>query len=105
MKLPRRDQDFTKINMEVNLTKMKWCPKKVSEIPETAGRCFEREITMDMIAPLIATDHVKTWPMEKDEDIPEFYNAPTMMQEWIAEKLIKFRIPPGIIPKDFQPKK
>lgn len=100
-----RQQDFAKTKLEINLTKMKWCPKKVSEIPECASRVFEREITMEMIKPLVATDHVKTWPMEKDEDIPEFFNAPTMMQDWIAEKLIKLRIPHGVMPKDFQPKK
>jgi len=94
-----------KIDFEVNLTKMKWCPKHVSEIPKVISRAFERDITMGMIQPIIGTDHVKQWVLKEDKDIPEFFNAPNMMQEWIAEKLIKVRIPDGIIPKDFQPKK
>jgi len=93
------------IPFEVNLTKMKWCPKQVSEIPQVISRAFERDISMKQIAPIIGTDHVKEWVLKEDQDIPEFYNAPTMMQEWIAEKLIKVNIPDGIIPKDFQPKK
>merc|ERR1719229_1689836 len=58
-----------------------------------------------MIQPLIGTDHIKEWVLKEDSDIPEFYNAPTMMQEWIAEKLIRVKIPDGCMPKDFVPKK
>lgn len=93
------------IPFEVNLTKMKWCPKQISEIPQVISRAFERDISMKQIAPILGTDHVKEWVLKEDKDIPEFYNAPTMMQEWIAEKVIKVKIPDGIIPKDFQPKK
>lgn len=94
-----------RIDFEINLTKMKWCPKHVSEVPETISRAFETTITMKQIQPVIGTDHVKQWLLKEDADIPEFYNAPTMMQEWIAEKVIKVKIPGGIMPVDFTPKK
>lgn len=94
-----------RINFEINLTKMKWCPKHVSEVPQTISRAFERDIQMEHIQPVIGTDHVKEWILKEDKDIPEFYNAPTMMQEWIAEKVIKVKIPDGIMPKSFVPKK
>jgi len=92
-------------DFEINLTKMKWCPKHVTEVPEVISRAFERDIPRKALEPIIGTDHVKEWILKKDEDIPEFYNAPTMMQEWIAEKVIKVRIPDGLMPKGFQPKK
>mmetsp|Transcript_91284 Transcript_91284/g.263409 ORF Transcript_91284/g.263409 Transcript_91284/m.263409 type:complete len:366 (+) Transcript_91284:90-1187(+) len=93
------------INFEISLTKLKYVPKHLTEIPKIISRAFEREITMKEIQPIIGSDHVKEWVLREDADIPEFYNAPNMMQEWIAEKLIKVKIPDGIIPKDFQPKR
>lgn len=93
------------VDFEVNLTKMKWCPKTLAEIPKTISRSLERDITWDMIVPVIGTDHVKEWILREDKDIREFFDAPNMMQEWIAEKLIKIKIPAGILPKGYQPKK
>mmetsp|Transcript_84364 Transcript_84364/g.176582 ORF Transcript_84364/g.176582 Transcript_84364/m.176582 type:complete len:392 (+) Transcript_84364:110-1285(+) len=94
-----------RIDFEVNFTRMKWCPKKLEEIPETMARAFEREVSLKSVQPMFGTDHIKEWPLEQDKDIKEFYDAPTMMREWIAEKLVKLRIPAGFMPKDFQPKK
>lgn len=93
------------IEFEINLTKMKWCPKHLHEVPASISRAFETEISMETLQPIIGTDHVKEWILKEDKDIPEFYNAPTMMQEWIAEKVIKVKIPPGLMPEDFVPKK
>lgn len=93
------------IDFEINLTKMKWVPKHLREVPETISRAFETDITMEMIQPVIGTDHVKEWILKEDKDIPEFFNAPTMMQEWIAEKVIKLQIPAGLMPENFVPKK
>lgn len=93
------------INFEISLTKLKFCPKHLTEVPKIVSRAFEREITMKEILPIIGSDHVKEWVLREDADITEFFNAPNMMQEWIAEKLIRVRIPDGLIPKDFQPKK
>jgi len=94
-----------RLDFDMNLTKMKWCPKHLTEIPAIISNAFGREITMKQIEPIIGTDHLKEWVLNKDADIKEFYDAPTVMQEWLAEKVIKVKIPRGIIPRDFEPKK
>lgn len=94
-----------RLDFDMNLTKMKWCPKHLSEVPEVISKAFGREITMADIEPIVGTDHLKEWILNKDEDIKEFYAAPTVMQEWLAEKVIKVKIPRGIVPREFEPKK
>lgn len=94
-----------RIDFEINFTRMKWVPKHLSELPQVVSRAFERDISMSQIAPLVGTDHIKEWPLKEDKDIAEFHSAPTMMREWIAEKLVKVKIPDGCMPKDFAPKK
>lgn len=94
-----------KFHFEINCTKSKWQPKTVPEIPKVVGRSFETEIKLRDIQPLIGTDHVKKWPIKKDEDIDEFIKAPSMLNEAFAEKVIRFKLPDGLMPKPWQPKK
>lgn len=98
-------QGMEKFHFEINCTKSKWQPKTVPEIPKVVGRSFETDISLREIQPLIGTDHVKKWPIKKDADIDEFMKAPSMLNEAFAEKVIRFRLPDGLMPKPWQPKK
>lgn len=92
--------------LEVNLTKTKWTPKHVDEIPKVISYAFGRPLTLKDISPLRGSDHIKEWPIKEDKDIQDFLNAPTMLQEAFAEKLFRFREPRcGLMPKGWQPKK
>merc|ERR1719199_1118435 len=43
--------------------------------------------------------------MDKDEDIPVFIKEKSMLNEAFAEKVIRFQLPKGVMPKDWKPKK
>lgn len=101
MPLPRRDE----INFEVNLTKGKWEPKVIEDIPKVVSRAFETDLSLRDIRPLIATDHVKTWPFNEDSDIPTFIKEKSMLNEAFAEKVVRFRLPNNVFPDPWQPKK
>lgn len=90
---------------EVNCTKAKWEPKAISDIPKVVSRAFEKELTLKDIGPLIGTDHVKTWPMDRDSDIPVFIKEKSMLNEAFAEKVIRFTLPKGVMPAKWKPKK
>lgn len=90
---------------EVNCTKAKWEPKAISDIPKVVSRAFEKELTLKDIGPLIGTDHVKTWPMDRDSDIPVFIKEKSMLNEAFAEKVIRFNMPRGVMPHKWKPKK
>jgi len=90
---------------EVNCTKAKWEPKHIADISKVVSRAFEKELTLKDIGPLIGTDHVKTWPMDKDSDIPVFIKEKSMLNEAFAEKVIRFTLPRGVMPKNWKPKK
>lgn len=92
-------------HFEINLTKLKWTPQHVEEIARVVSRSFETNLTLKDIQPIIGTDHVKKWPIREDRDIGEFMKAPSMMNEHFAEKVIKFAIPNGLMPKKWEPKK
>mmetsp|Transcript_105938 Transcript_105938/g.187574 ORF Transcript_105938/g.187574 Transcript_105938/m.187574 type:complete len:395 (+) Transcript_105938:49-1233(+) len=98
-------QGEEKIHFEINCTKAKWQPKTVSDIPRVVGNSFETDIKLRDIQPLIGTDHVKKWAIKKDSDIEEFMNAPSMLREAFAEKVIRFKLPDGLMPTPWQPKK
>lgn len=91
--------------LEINLTKAKWAPSKISDIPELISRAFETQVTLQDIRPLIGTDHVVKWPLNQDSDIPVFLTAKSQMREAFAEKVIKFTNPRGLMPPKWQPKK
>jgi hypothetical protein len=90
---------------EVNCTKAKWEPKAISDIPKVVSRAFQKELTLKDIGPLIGTDHVKTWPMDKDSDIPVFLKEKSMLNEAFAEKVVRFTLPRGVMPAKWKPKK
>jgi len=89
---------------EINLTKSKYALKHVTEIPEIVSHAFERKIKIRDIGPLVGTDHVQKWPIREDKDIKEFMDAKSMMREAFVEKVIKFYLPHGIMPRKWKPK-
>lgn len=93
------------VNFEINLTKAKWEPKTIAEIPTVVSRSFETELSLQDISPIEGTDHVKTWPMNEDSDIPVFIKEKSMLNEAFAEKVIRFQLPKGVMPKKWEPKK
>eukprot|EP00927_Polykrikos_kofoidii_P070670 TRINITY_DN67082_c0_g1_i1.p1 TRINITY_DN67082_c0_g1~~TRINITY_DN67082_c0_g1_i1.p1 ORF type:complete len:393 (+),score=67.28 TRINITY_DN67082_c0_g1_i1:72-1181(+) len=90
--------------LEINLTKTEWAPKHVEEIPQLIGRAFETSVTMKEVEPLIGTDHIQKWPIKEDKDIPVFVAAKSQINEAFAEKVIKFTVPRGLMPKNWKPK-
>jgi len=66
-------------SFEINLTKSKWVPQHIEEIPKVLARAFETNIAWKDIQPVVGTDHVKKWPIRGDADIPEFMKAQSMM--------------------------
>eukprot|EP00928_Gymnodinium_smaydae_P089191 TRINITY_DN73190_c0_g1_i1.p1 TRINITY_DN73190_c0_g1~~TRINITY_DN73190_c0_g1_i1.p1 ORF type:complete len:383 (+),score=131.63 TRINITY_DN73190_c0_g1_i1:136-1284(+) len=92
--------------IDINLTKSKWTPKHIEQFAEVVSHAFGRTLTLDDIKPITATDHVKEWEVENDDDIAEFLKAPNVMQEAFAEKVIRVREPrPRLMPKKWIPKK
>jgi hypothetical protein len=100
-----RKKKKDEVNFEINCTKAKWEPKTIEEIPKVVSRAFERELSLSDIKPLVGTDHVKTWPMNEDKDIPVFIKEKSMLNEAFAEKVIRFQLPKDIMPPKWQPKK
>lgn len=99
------DLVYAPILFDVNCTKLKWQPKTVDDIVAVMSRTFESPVDLEEIEPIIGTDHVKKWAIQKDEDIGEFMKAPSMMNEFFAEKVFQFRTPDRFIPRIFEPKK
>jgi len=91
--------------LEINLTKSKWIPKHLEEIPQVLSRAFETHVTLKEIKPLYGTDHVMTWPLKEDGDIKVFVDAKSKMREAFVEKVIRFTHPRGLMPRNWQPKK
>lgn len=92
-------------NLEINLTKSKWEPKTIADIPLVISRAFETHVTLKEIQPIIGTDHIVKFPLKEDKDIPVFMEAKSQMNEAFAEKVIKFTVPRGLMPSRWQPKK
>lgn len=101
--MPKAGKD--EVNFEINCTKAKWEPKTIADIPRVVSRSFERELSLKDISPLVGTDHVKSWAMDEDSDIPIFLKEKSMLNEAFAEKVIRFKLPKGVFPKNWQPKK
>jgi len=101
--MPKSKKD--EVNFEINLTKAKWEPKTLEECAQVVSRSFEADLPLTVIGPLIGTDHVKTWPLDTDKDIPVFIKEKSMLNEAFAEKVVRFNLPKGIFPKNWQPKK
>jgi len=92
-------------SLEINLTKTKWVLAQPEDVPKAVSFAFEKDVSLELISPIIGTDHIKSWPLKSAEDIKEFLAAPSMMQEAFAEKLIRFKHPGGLMPKKWMPKK
>lgn len=99
------DVVFGPIPFDVNCTKLKWTPKTIDEIVQVMRRTFESPVSLEEVEPIIGTDHVKKWAIRKEEDIGEFMKAPSMMNEFFAEKVFQFRTPDRFVPRIFEPKK
>lgn len=101
--MPRSKKD--EVNFEINLTKAKWEPKTLEECAQVVSRSFEADLPLKVIGPLVGTDHVKTWPLDTDKDIPVFIKEKSMLNEAFAEKVVRYNLPRGVFPKNWQPKK
>eukprot|EP00929_Paragymnodinium_shiwhaense_P031851 TRINITY_DN17761_c0_g1_i1.p1 TRINITY_DN17761_c0_g1~~TRINITY_DN17761_c0_g1_i1.p1 ORF type:complete len:388 (-),score=77.29 TRINITY_DN17761_c0_g1_i1:347-1510(-) len=91
--------------LEINLTKSKWTPKHVHEIPALISRAFETAVEYNNVKPLIGTDHIEKFPLKEDSDIPPFLAFKSQMNEAFAEKVIEFKVPQGLMPRPWIPKK
>lgn len=92
-------------SVEINLTKSKWTPTQVEEIPDLISRAFETHVSLKEIQPLIGTDHVEKWPIRENKDIGIFMEAKSKLNEAFAEKVIKINVPRGLVPTAWRPKK
>lgn len=92
-------------SIEINLTRSKWVPKTLAEVPDLLSHAFETHVTLKEIRPLVGTDHVVKWPLHEDSDIPTFLEAKSQLNEAFAEKVIKFTVPRGLMPPKWRPKK
>jgi len=92
-------------SVEINLTKSKWVPKTIEEIPDLISRAFETHVSLKELQPLFGTDHVEKWRIKEDSDIGVFMAAKSKMNEAFAEKVIKINVPRGMVPTMWVPKK
>mmetsp|Transcript_10195 Transcript_10195/g.21585 ORF Transcript_10195/g.21585 Transcript_10195/m.21585 type:complete len:323 (-) Transcript_10195:165-1133(-) len=85
---------------DFDIKKKEWRPKCVHDLVKEVERAFEAKVSIRELN-VMGTDYMQKQRIVEDEDLTKWLKT----ESKTYEKLIKAKVPPRLLPKDWQPKK
>lgn len=86
-------------DFDFDVKRKEWRPKHVSDILNELERAFEAKVVLNELV-IMGTDFMQKKRIITDADLKEWLNT----ESKTYEKLIKLKVPPRLMPLDWQPK-